>query len=125
MTVVVLPAGEVRTIRPSFDLVDRLLPLVSAAVEGDRVLLPGGCRLRYADLAGQLLMASITDAVGIEVSALIVAAVRPAADQAWRRLRAGRLDLPLYLPAPWCAVMPAGDLPLAAGIARCWDVPMN
>ena len=49
---VVLPAGDVRTIRPPFALLDRLLPLVSAAVEGDRVLLPGGCRLRCADLAG-------------------------------------------------------------------------
>ena len=119
---VVLPAGDVRTIRPPFALLDRLLPLVTAAAEGDRVLLPGGFRLRYADLAGPLLMASITDAAGIEVFALTVAAVRPAADHAWRRLRAGRPDLPLHLPAPWCAVTPAGDLSLAAGITRCWEV---
>ena len=119
---VVQPAGDVRTIRPSLDLMGRLLPLVSAAVEGDRVLLPGGCRLRCADLPGPLLMASITDAAGTEVSALTVAAVRPAADHAWRRLRAGRSDLPLHLSAPWCVVTPAGDLPLVTGIACCWEV---
>ena len=121
---VILPASDVRAIRPAARLLIELQPLVSAAVlKGEPVALPGGYRLRAADLPGPLLLASITAAAtGAEVCALTVAA-GPGAGRTWAQLRAGRPDLPDRLPAPWCAViLTAGDLlsALAAAIACCW-----
>ena len=121
---VTLPAGDVRAIRPDARLMAELRPLVSAAAdEGEPVGLPGGYRLRCADLPGPLLLASITAAEnGAEVCFLTVAD-GPGAARTWAHLRAAQPDrLPDRLPARWCAVIPTAGalLPTVAAIACCW-----
>ena len=118
---VLLPAGEVRTIRPPFWM-DRLLPLVSAAVEGDRVLLPGGCRLRCADL-GAVVLAHVRTPAGAVAWTLTLHRDDPAG-RAWAHLRAVRPDLPPHMPAPWCAATPHAGMaavlaPLFCRPGRC------
>ena len=104
----VLPAGDVRTVTAADfapALVAALRPRVTAALEGAPVRLPGGCRLRAAD-------------VGAVVLTLTLYRDDPAG-RAWSHLRAVRPDLPRSLPAPWCAVTPHAG-PVAACMAALW-----
>ena len=120
MTVVVLPAGDVRTVTvadfaPS--LVAALRPRVTAALEGAPVRLPGGGRLRAADV-GAVVLASVTDRAGAVVLTLTLHRADPDG-RAWSHLRAVRPDLPRSLPAPWCAVTTHAG-PVVACLAALW-----
>lgn len=115
-----LPAGDVRTVTAADfapALVAALRPMATATLEGAPVRLPGGCRLRAADL-GAVVLASVTDGDGAAVLTLTLHRADPAG-RAWSHLRAVRPDLPRSLPAPWCAVTPHAG-PVAACLAALW-----
>ena len=120
MTVVVLPAGDVRTVTAADfapALVAALRPRVTAALEGAPVRLPGGCRLRAADV-GAVVLASVTDDAGAVVLTLTLHRADPDG-RAWSHLRTIRPDLPRFLPAPWCAVTPHAG-PVVACLVALW-----
>ena len=117
---VVLPAGDVRIVTAADfapALVAALRLMATAALEGAPVRLPGGCRLRAADL-GAVVLASVTDGAGSVVLTLTLHRADPAG-RAWSHLRAVRPDLPRSMPAPWCAVTPRAG-PVAACLAALW-----
>ena len=117
---VVLPAGDVRTVTAADfapALVAALWPRATASLEGAPVRLPGGCTLRAADL-GAAVLASVTDGAGAVVLTLTLHRADPTG-RAWSLLHAVRPDLPRSVPAPWCAVTPYAG-PAAACLAVLW-----